>query len=231
MLFEHFGDNRTWKSGGMATEAWRAFNKGVCPTCNRRYWIPLLPFVPTFRCPFCNQAVERIVIYCNCPIDELGEYHHILNFPHKHISPSEFWDYRKNLFNTFIMTDEGITNEGMDSRKIDQAVLETSYFGYQATKIGCDWHFDTVRHKNLGNRVRLNAHWYIHSFRYPPDPRQALKAVRLVFTARDSPYTKTRYILHPERFFPLWNSVVVVTPKRERILPPVEQVHRLMVSP
>ncbi len=231
MLFEHWGDNRTWKSGGMAVEAWRAFNKGVCPQCNRRYWIPLLPFVPTTKCVLCDVVLERIIIYCNCPKDEYGEYHHILNFPHQHISPKEFWDYRRNLFNTYIMTDESITQSGLDARTIDNTVLETSYFGYQATKIGCDWHFDTVRHKNLGNRVRLNAHWYIHSIRYPPDPRLSLKGVKLIFTARDQPYSKTRYILHPERFFQLWNSVVVVSPKRERVLPSIESIHRQLVSP
>lgn len=231
MLFEHWGDNRTWKTGGMASEAWRAFNKGVCPNCQRRYWIPLFPVVPICECLFCHVVLERIVIYFNCPTDEIGTYHHIINFPHRHISPSEFWDYRKNLFNAFIGTDEGITQSGLDARTINDAVLETSYFGYQATKIGCDWHYDTVRHKNLSNRVRLNAHWFIHSFRYPPDPRLPLKGVKLEFQPRDSGFSKTRYILHPERFYPLWNTVVVVTPKQVIPRPSVQEIHKQLVGP
>src|SRR5712692_10607311 len=114
MLFEHWGDNRSFKSGGNALFAWLAYLKGQ-------------------------------TVYCNCPKNPLtNQYNCILNFPHSHITPQDL--FRKELSDCYIMTDQGET-AGLDSSNPVslRELQEVYWFGLQATKLGVDWHYDTVR--------------------------------------------------------------------------------------
>lgn len=150
-------------------------------------------------------------VFCNCPFNYMnGHYNCILNFPHTHIGTGQFFD--RELYNCYIMTDQGETS-GMDSFNANtKEAKETVYFGLQATKLGVDWHYDTVRHKSILNRVRLNAHFYIHTLRIPPDPRERLQAIKIKIMDRYSDKEKTWYMIKPQLFFPLFNSEVLIRP-------------------
>lgn len=164
------------------------------------------------------------IVYCNCPDEQC-----ILNFPHKHCSPSEFWNYNKELFDCYIMTDQGETSDMDSHRAMAKETLESGYFNLQATKRHVDWHYDTVRHKNIAPMMRLNAHYFIHSIRIPFDPNKQLKAVKVVITSRYSSRSRSWYLKQPWKFFPLFNSEVLVTPRR--MLPPIESIHKQLVGP
>lgn len=198
MLWEIWGDNRSFKTGINALLAWVDYNKGR-------------------------------TIYCNCPQDYMGKYHCILNFPHQHLRPQDY--FTKDLWNATVVTDEGV--EFMDSSHVDQAVRDASYFGMQATKRDVDWRYDTVRHQNIYIRVRKNAHFYIHTIRIPPDPRQPLQAVKVRVTSRYSSIPRTMYIVKPQVFFPLFNSVVLVPPPKDspQARPSIETIHHQLVGP
>lgn len=204
MLFEHWGDNRSFKTGGNAMFAWLAY-------CNGK------------------------TVYCNCPLNPIThDYNHILNFEHKHINASELFDKGIELQDCYIMTDQGET-AGLDSLHPTKEVKDAYYFGLQATKLGVDWHFDTVRHKSIVNRLRLNIHFQIESIRYPPDPRKPLLAVKLKIRNRYRDISKYRslIIMHPEKLFPLFNSDVLISPKQripESNLPNIDQIHRQLVN-
>src|SRR5437867_453969 len=199
MLFEHWGDNRSFKTGGNALFAWISYCQGK-------------------------------TVYCNCPISPVThQYNCILNFPHKHLDASEFFDRGIELFNCYIMTDQGETS-GLDSLHITKDVKEATYFGVQATKRDVDWHFDTVRHKSIVNRLRLNVHFYIQSIRYPPDPRKPLVAVKIKIKSRYSAKDRSFWIMQPWRLFSLFNSDVLITPKSQTPNIPIEQIHKQLVS-
>jgi len=145
-------------------------------------------------------------VYCNCPDDE-----HILNFPHQDIDPYQMLE--RDLFNSYVMTDQA--EQALDARRaMKTEMLETSYFGYQATKRLVDWHYDTVRHKNIDPRIRLNPHFYIKTVRIPKNPNEQLKAIKILSQSRYSTKTKTHYIINPERFYKIYNHLVMIRPKK-----------------
>ena len=200
MLYEHWGDNRSFKTGGNALFAYLAWLSGK-------------------------------TVYCNCPLNPLtNTYNCILNFPHKHLNASEFFDKGIELFDCYIMTDQGETG-GLDSLHITQDIKEAGYFGVQATKRDVEWHFDTVRHKSILNRLRLNVHFYVQSIRYPPDPRKPLVAVKMKIKNRYSGKDRSFWILQPYRLFPLFNSEVLISPlKPKQDLPNINQIHKQLVN-
>jgi hypothetical protein len=172
-------------------------------------------------------------VYCNCPQHPFTEqYNCILNFPHKHLNMKDI-AYETELFDCYIMTDQGET-AGLDALNFNsKEVKEAGYFGYQATKAGVDWHWDSVRHKNIVNRLRFNIHFQIHTIRYPPDPRKPLQAIKVSIKSRYSPVPKSFYILKPDVLYPLYNSEVIVRPTRKVAIdkPALEQIHKQLVGP
>ncbi len=166
------------------------------------------------------------LVYSNCPQDPYGNYTHILNFPHKDATPSEL--FYQDPFDCYVMTDEGA--QFMDARKPTMNdIIDTGNFGYQTAKRGISWHYDTVRHKNIDPRVRLNPFFYIHSVRIPPDITKPLLAIRVTITSRYSSTGKTFYIQKPWRFYKLFNTITMIVPHRP--LPPIETIHRQLVGP
>lgn len=202
MLFEHWGDNRSFKTGGNALFAWLAYCQGR-------------------------------TVYFNCPISPFtGKYNCILNFPHEHVDRID--TRQPELQNCYLGTDQGETS-GLDSlMTITKDARDAMYFGLQATKRDVDWHFDTVRHKSIVNKLRLAVHFYIQSIRYPSDPRKPLMAVKLRIKNRYSPIPKTVWILQPWKLFPLWNTEVLIHPKQTTPisqLPDIGSIHKQLVGP
>ena len=199
MLFEHWGDNRSFKTGGNALFAWLAY-------------------------------LQDKTVYCNCPQSLFdGSYNCILNFPHEHIDPGSDL-FRKELYDCYLMTDQG-ESAGLESLHIDNEVKQAYRFGLQATKSGVDWHYDTVRHKSIVNRLRLNVHFYIQSIRYPQDPRKPLVAVKIRIKSRYSAVPKSFWIMKPQVLFPLFNSEVQIRPKiKETEKPGINEIHKILVG-
>ena len=116
-----------------------------------------------------------IPVFANCSISPVtGQIDHILNFPHYHYDPDEVFDMA--LEGVFILTDQA--EQFIDALGATKAVRSIGNFGYQAKKRLIAWHFDTVRAKNIFNRVRQNPDWIIYSRRYPRDWHLPLKAIR-----------------------------------------------------
>ncbi len=177
IIKELVADNRNFKTGYMAHEAWKAFQKGL-------------------------------TVYCNCPV--WTNQPHILNFPHVDYYPFDL--YRMDLYDCFVMTDQG--EQFMDARRCtDDEILDIGYFNYQVPKRKIRWCFDTVRHKNIDPRIRLNPQFYVKTFRIPSDPRLPLQAVKVKILPRDSARETVYYITQPRKLFPLWNSGVRVEKK------------------
>ena len=115
-----------------------------------------------------------IPVFANCTHNPYtGEIDHILRFPHYDYDPSEVFPMA--LENVFIITDQA--EQFMDATAATKAVRNLGHFGYQAKKRSIAWHFDTVRPRNIYNRVRQNSDWNIYSKRYPHDWHLPLKAV------------------------------------------------------
>jgi hypothetical protein len=149
-------------------------------------------------------------VYCNCSENPFtGKTEHILNFPHTDYVPGDLM--QMGLRGVYVMTDQA--EQFMDATAPTKAVRQMGYFNYQAKKRWIAWHYDTVRHKNIYNRVRLNPDWIIYTRRYPHDWRKPLVAIRLEITQDEN--TRVRWILNPERFFPLYNDVAMVRPEEE----------------
>jgi len=158
------------------------------------------------------KAFRRDVdIYCNCSVNPFTQQvEHIINFPHYDYEPGSLM--QMGLKGVFIITDQA--EQFMDATAPTKAVRQMGYFAYQAKKRSIAWHYDTVRAKNIYNRVRLNPDWIIYSKRFPHNWRQPLKAVRLELTTDErgdgNVQSRIRWIFNPERFFPLYNDVAMV---------------------
>jgi hypothetical protein len=115
-----------------------------------------------------------IPVFANCTENPYtGEIDHILRFPH--------YDYDPNKI--FPMALEGVcvrldqAEQFIDATAPTKAVRNFGNFSYQAKKRLIRLDFDTVRPRNIYNRVRFNSDWNIYCKRYPHDWHQPLKAV------------------------------------------------------
>ena len=176
--------------------------------------------------------LEGKVVYCNCPenLNGIG-YNHILNFPHQHLNSDDLF-HEKDLANCYIMTDQGET-AGLDSLHITTEVKEAWYFGTQATKLGVDWHFDTTRHYNIMNRLRMLIHFRIITTRYPFDPRKPVQAIHVKVQNRYSSIGRSRtfWITKPFALFPLFNSNVLIRPTEKKPnYSELNQIHKQLVG-
>ena len=88
-----------------------------------------------------------------------------------------------------------------------------SDFTGQAKKRGVDLHLDTIRIKNIYNRVRLNVDGWIETFRYPRNILLPVQAIRFEVTPR---YGRVRKftIAQPMlgRLLRIYNHLAQVTP-------------------
>lgn len=151
-------------------------------------------------------------VYCNCPTNPFTEeIEHILNFPHYDYVPGEL--FHLGLKSCYVMTDQA--EQFMDATAPTKAVRNLGYFNYQAKKRNLAWHFDTVRHKNIYNRIRLNPDWIIYTRRYPRDWREPVQAIRLEITQDE--HVRVRWIVDPigKGVGTLYNDVVLVRPTED----------------
>ena len=152
-------------------------------------------------------------VYANCPPDLPNRpKEHILNFPHIDAQPAELFEM--NLENCCVITDQ--SEEFMDAFDAPRlSARDMSYFGYQVTKRGVDWHFDTVRHMNILNRVRDNSMFFITSKRIPPNPNLPLLAILLNVRTRYHMERVHRFVVRePWKYYPLYNHKVIIPPPR-----------------
>lgn len=154
-------------------------------------------------------GIAKKHILVNCPY--WTDQPCIVNYPHTHYYPFDL--YKMHPINSFVMTDQG--EQFMDARKCStDEIIDMSYWNYQAMKQGDSWSFDTVRHKNIDPRIRLNPTFYIKLFRIPPNFNYQLQAVKVkAYPNDDSGRKIIFYILNPQRFYPLWDHKVKVERK------------------
>jgi hypothetical protein len=146
-------------------------------------------------------------VWCNCPVNpRTGQVDHILNIPHYDYNPFEL--IRQDLFDVYVMTDQA--EQVMDATAPTTAVRNLGYFNYQAKKRGLAWRFDTPRHKNIYNRIRLNPDAWIYPERIPSNWREPLKQIRLVID-----YAGRRFFLrikNPQDYYQIYNDKVMLRP-------------------
>jgi hypothetical protein len=151
-------------------------------------------------------------VYCNCPENPYtGETEHILNFPHYDYVPGQLFNLR--LRSAFVMTDQA--EQFMDATAPTKAVRNMGYFNYQAKKRWLAWRYDTVRHKNIYNRIRLNPDWIVYCRRYPRNWKRPVQAIKLTITQDEN--ERTRWIVDPigKGLGQIYNDVVVVSPDED----------------
>ena len=146
-------------------------------------------------------------VYCNCPVMADGEIDHILNFPHSHLYPSEY--YETDLFNCYVMTDEAA--EYLDARETmrDKKRGDLTSFARQAKKRLVDWHYDCIRREDIEIRVRLNPDHIVRTWRIPSDIKSPVKAFRVRIEHKTGGVTE-RILYNPERWFPVYNHLSMV---------------------
>lgn len=115
-----------------------------------------------------------VPVFANCSINPYtDEIDHILRFPHYDYDPGEVFPMA--LEGVFVVLDQA--EQFADAGAATRAVRNIGHFGYQAKKRSIAFHVDTVRAKNIFNRVRQNSDWNIYSKRYPHDWHLPLQAV------------------------------------------------------
>ena|SRR2546427_2698474 len=149
-------------------------------------------------------------VYSNCPRNPYtGQLDHIIRYPHEDYDPNHLLHI--NLYNAYIITDQA--EQVMDARRSNQTTVRNiGFFGYQAKKRLCSWHYDTVRINNIDPRIRLNPDFLVGTTRYPKDWRQPLKAIKIAIWAENG--DRTLYLAPStwEPFFKLYNHDVMLTP-------------------
>jgi len=141
-------------------------------------------------------------VFCNCPKLSIGVYDCLLNFPHKHLDPPDY--YRADLFDCYLMTDEAA--DPLDARRaMTKARGDLTSFARQVKKREIHWHYDTIRPGDIEPRVRENPDYIIESFRYPKEIFRPLQALRFVITSRYSSVQKTIWITEPWKWYPVYN--------------------------
>jgi len=149
-------------------------------------------------------------VWCNCPTNPFtGEVEHILNFPHFDYWPTELFDL--GLKRCYVMVDQA--EQFMDAQGATKEVRNLGNWAYQAKKRTLAFHYDTVRHKNIYNRIRLNPDWIIYTKRHPSNWKEPIQAVELEITQDEN--SRTRYIVDPigKNITKLYNDVVMVRPE------------------
>jgi len=115
-----------------------------------------------------------VPVFANCtPNPYTGEIDHIFRFPHYDYNPSEVFPMA--LEGVFVTLDQA--EQFADATSATKAVRNLGNFAYQAKKRLISFHIDTVRPRNIYNRMRFISDWNIYSKRYPHDWHQPLKAV------------------------------------------------------
>jgi len=117
------------------------------------------------------------------------------------------------ILDVYIMTDQA--EQILDATSPTKAVRNLGYFGYQAKKRRLSWHYDTVRIKNIYNRVRFNPDFTVETERVPREWREPLQAIKVRIWATDEGHKDTVFYLAPrdwEPFFRLYNTGVMLTP-------------------
>lgn len=147
-------------------------------------------------------------VWCNCPTNPRTETReHILNYPHYDFDPYEL--INEDLWNVYLMIDQA--EQVMDATQATSAVKNLGNFVYQARKRAIAFRYDTPRHKNIFNRIRLNIDAWIYPERIPANWKLPLKAIRLIV---DLP-TGRRFFLrinNPQDYFPIYNDKVMLRP-------------------
>jgi hypothetical protein len=177
MIWEHFAPNRNGKTFLMAADAWEAYNRGM-------------------------------KVYCNCPIvGDNDEVDHILNFPHEHLYPNEY--FQADLFNCYLMTDEAA--DYLDARETmrDKSRSKLTSFARQAKKRLVEWHLDDIRREDIEVRVRLNPDRIVRTWRIPSDIKKPVQAFKVRIEYKTGGVTE-KYLVHPERWFPVYNHLSMV---------------------
>ena len=108
------------------------------------------------------------------------------------------------------MTDQA--EQFFDATNVTKAVRNMGYFNYQAKKRWLAWRFDTPRHKNIYNRIRLNPDYICYCKRYPQDWKKPVKAIKITITHEE--YERTRWIIDPigKGLGRIYNDIVLVRP-------------------
>lgn len=148
-------------------------------------------------------------VYCNCPTNPFtGKTEHILNFPHFDYVPGELFNL--SLWRCFVMTDQA--EQFFDATNVTKAVRNMGYFNYQAKKRWLAWRFDTPRHKNIYNRIRLNPDYIVYCKRYPQDWKRPVQAIKVTITHED--HERIRWIVNPiqKGIGRIYNDIVLVRP-------------------
>lgn len=162
---------------------------------------------------------EGRTVYCNCPPELPGKKkEHVLNFPHIDAQPDSLFE--RDLYNCCVIIDQA--EEFMDAFDAPKGgARDLSYFAYQATKKDVAFHFDTVRHMNILNRVRENAHFFITTKRIPPNPDLPLLAIVVHVRSRYRMNNPVTFVIRdPWRLYPIYNHGVIIPPPKlvEKIL-------------
>lgn len=148
-------------------------------------------------------------VWCNCPTNpRTQQVEHILNFPHYDFDPYEL--INEDLWNIYLMIDQA--EQVMDATAATAAVKNLGNFVYQARKRNIAFRFDTPRHKNIFNRVRLNIDAWIYPERIPANWKLPLKAIRLII---DHAELNRRFFLrinNPQDYFAIYNDKVMLRP-------------------
>jgi hypothetical protein len=152
-------------------------------------------------------------VWCNCSVNpKTGQIEHTLNFPHRDYDPYKL--FNEDLLDVYVITDQG--EQVMDARACAKKdIRNLGYFNYQAKKRGIAWRYDTVRHKNIDPRIRLNPDFIIYPYRIPKDWRLPLQMIRLrVEWDGGIAWLK---IKRPEEYFPIYNHMAMQRPPAETI--------------
>jgi hypothetical protein len=151
-------------------------------------------------------------VWCNCPTNpRTGEQDHILNYPHYDFNPYDLLE--EDLWNVYLMIDQA--EQVMDATAASAAVRNLGNWTYQAKKRGIAFRFDTPRHKNIYNRVRLNPDAWIYPERIPGNWRLPLKAIRLIVDHAELNRRFFVRINNPSDYFPIYNDKVMLRPPEQ----------------
>lgn len=115
-----------------------------------------------------------VPVFANCTRNPFsGEIDHIFRFPHYDYDPRDVFPMA--LEGVFVTLDQA--EQFADATAPTRAVRNLGNFAYQAKKRLISLHIDTVRPRNIYNRMRFISDWNIYSSRYPHNWHLPLKAV------------------------------------------------------
>ena len=151
---------------------------------------------------------EGRTVLCNCPVSpRSGKIEHIINYPHIDYDPYNL--ITMDLYGPYIITDQA--EQVMDARVCSRKdIRNLGYFNYQAKKRECSWRYDTVRHKNIDPRIRLNPDYALEIHRVPKNWREPLRAIRIKLMIDNS--ESWLRIENPSEYFPIYNDKVMLRP-------------------